>query len=118
MYTENVGMVLVELLAKTQEISASRLYTMQELVALLQQSNHVKTNLVENIGMISVQEWLKKYYEDYFLLSDKQQLALMNNLLDSDEKEKPQRIAFLLDKLPAQALQILMKEFILQGVDQ
>lgn len=117
-YTENVGMVLVELLAKTQEISASRLYTMQELVALLQQSNHVKTNLVENIGMISVQEWLKKYYEDYFLLSDKQQLALMNNLLDSDEKEKPQRIAFLLDKLPAQALQILMKEFILQGVDQ
>lgn len=117
-YTENIGMVLVELLAKTQEISASKLYTMQELVALLQQSNHVKTNLVENIGMISVQEWLKKYYEDYFLLSDKQQLALMNNLLDSDEKEKPQRIVFLLDKLPVQALQILMKEFILQGVDQ
>lgn len=117
-YTENIGLVLVELIAKSQEISASKLYKIQELVELLQKSGKMQTNLVETIGMISIQEWLKKYYEDYFLLSDKQQLSLMNNLLDSDEKEKTQRLVFLLDKLPVQALQILMKEFILQGVDE
>ncbi|EOL50764.1 hypothetical protein I580_02375 [Enterococcus caccae ATCC BAA-1240] len=117
-YTENIGMVLIELLAKNQEISASKLYKIQDLVEILQKSGQVKTNLAETIGMISVQEWLKKYYEDYFLLSDKQQLSLMNNLLDADEQEKPQRLAFLLDKVPAQVLQILMKEFILQGVEE
>ncbi|MGX7149641.1 patatin-like phospholipase family protein [Enterococcus ureasiticus] len=117
-YTENIGLVLVELLAKSQEISASKLYKIEELVEILQKSGQMKVDLVETIGMISIQEWLKKYYEDYFLLSDKQQLSLMNNLLDADEKEKPQRLAFLLDKLPTQTLQILMKEFILQGVDE
>ncbi|WP_242596390.1 patatin-like phospholipase family protein [Enterococcus ureasiticus] len=117
-YTENIGLVLVELLAKSQEISASKLYKIEELVGILQKSGQMKVDLVETIGMISIQEWLKKYYEDYFLLSDKQQLSLMNNLLDADEKEKPQRLAFLLDKLPTQTLQILMKEFILQGVDE
>lgn len=117
-YTENIGLVLVELLAKNQEISASKLYKLQELVETLQQSGQMKVELVDTIGMISLQEWLKKYYEDYFLLSDKQQLSLMNNLLNADEKEKPQRLAFLLDKLPTQTLQILMKEFILQGADK
>lgn len=117
-YTENIGLVLVELLAKNQEISASKLYKLQELVETLQQSGQMKVELVDTIGMISLQEWLKKYYEDYFLLSDKQQLSLMNNLLNADEKEKPQRLAFLLDKLPIQTLQILMKEFILQGADK
>lgn len=117
-YTENIGLVLIELLAKSQGISASKLYKIQELVEILQQSGEMKNDLVETIGMISIQEWLKKYYEDYFLLSDKQQLLLMNNLLDADEKEKPQRLVFLLDKLPTQTLQILMKEFILQGVDE
>lgn len=116
-YTENVGLVLLELLAKGQEISASKLYTIQEIVELLQQSE-MKTDFADSVGMISVQEWLMKYYEDYFLLSDKQQLSLMSNLLNVDEKEKIQRLAFLLDKLPVQVLQILMKEFIQQGVDQ
>ncbi|MGM0218879.1 patatin-like phospholipase family protein [Enterococcus sp. AZ126] len=117
-YTEKIGLVLIELLAKNQGIAASKLYTVQELVELIRQSGQVEMDLVETIGMISVQEWLKKYYEDYFLLSDKQQLVLMNNLLDVEEKEKMQRLTFLMDKLPVQALQILMKEFILQGVDE
>ncbi|WP_207695978.1 NTE family protein [Enterococcus sp. DIV0212c] len=117
-YTENIGLVLIELLAKSQEISAAKLYTIQELVELLQQSGQVKTDLIDTIGMISVQEWLKRYYEDYFLLSDKQQLSLITELLRVQAKEKPQRLTFLLDKLPAQTLQILMREFIQQGVDE
>lgn len=117
-YTENLGLVLVELLAKSQEISASKLYTIQELAEMLQKTGQMKTDFIESRGMISVQEWLLRYYEDYFLLSDKQQLSLMNNLLNADEKEKTQRVIFLLDKLPAQVLQILMKEFILKGADE
>ncbi|MBO0447590.1 patatin-like phospholipase family protein [Enterococcus ureilyticus] len=117
-YTENIGLVLVELLAKSQEISASKLYTIQELAEMLQKTGQMKTDFIESRGMISVQEWLLRYYEDYFLLSDKQQLSLMNNLLNADEKEKTQRVIFLLDKLPAQVLQILMKEFILKGADE
>lgn len=115
-YSENIGLVLLELLAKNQEITASKLYTIDELVESIQRSGEVKMDLVETIGMISIQEWLKKYYTDYFLLSEKQQVVLMTNILDADEKEKPQRLAFLLDKLPVQVLQILMKEFIIQGV--
>lgn len=115
-YTENIGLVLVELLAKSQEISPSKLYTISELVDLLQPTGQVETDIVDTMGMISVQEWLEKYYQDYFLLSNKQQLVLMTGLLAADEKEKPQRLTFLLDKLPAQALQLLMKEFIQQGV--
>lgn len=117
-YTENLGLVLVELLAKNQEISASKLYTIQELVEILRKSSQMKTDLMESSGMISIQEWLLRYYEDYFLLSDKQQLSLMDKLLNADKKEKSQRIIFLLDKLPAQVLQILMKEFILKGADE
>nr|OTP50505.1 hypothetical protein A5881_001929 [Enterococcus termitis] len=117
-YTENIGLVLIELLAKNQEISASKLYTVKELAGIILKSEHEKTDLVESIGMISVQEWLKRYYEDYFLLSDKQQVSLVNELLNGDKQEKPQRIAFLLEKLPAQVLQILMKEFIQQGVKE
>lgn len=117
-YTENIGLVLVELLARNQEVSASKLYRIRELVDILRQNGPVKVDSADVGGMISVQEWLMRYYEDYFLLSDKQQLSLMNNLLDVDEKEKAQRYIFLLDKLPAQTLQILMKEFILKGVDE
>ncbi|OJG92402.1 hypothetical protein RV15_GL003195 [Enterococcus silesiacus] len=117
-YTENIGLVLIELLAKSQEISAYKLYTIKELASIMQQSEHGKTDLVKSIGMISVQEWLKKYYEDYFLLSDKQQVSLVNELLESNEQEKPQRIAFLLEKIPVQVLQILMREFIKQGVKE
>lgn len=115
-YTENIGLVLLEMLAKNQEIAASKLYTMDDLIEAIQHSGHVKVDLVETVGMISIQEWLKKYYTDFFLLSEKQQVAMMTALLDADEIEKPQRLAFLVDKLPVQVLQILMKEFILQGV--
>ncbi|EOH95736.1 hypothetical protein UAY_03162 [Enterococcus moraviensis ATCC BAA-383] len=117
-YTENIGLVLVELLAKSQDISASKLYNINELVGILRKSEEMKPDLVEAIGMISIQEWLKKYYEDYFLLSDKQQLILMNNVLEADRIEKPQRLMFFLDKLPVQALQILMKEFIQEGANE
>ncbi|MGX7245106.1 patatin-like phospholipase family protein [Enterococcus quebecensis] len=115
-YTENIGLVLVELLAKSQEIPASNVYRLQELVGRLQLKEQTKTEVENTIGMISVQEWLRKYYEDYFLLSDKQQVSLMTDLLNADAKEKTQRMAFLLDKLPVQTLQILMTEFIQQGV--
>ncbi|WP_239644593.1 patatin-like phospholipase family protein [Enterococcus crotali] len=87
-YTENIGLVLIELLAKNQEISASKLYTVKELAGIILKSEHEKTDLVESIGMISVQEWLKRYYEDYFLLSDKQQVSLVNELLNGDKQEK------------------------------
>ncbi|MTD40209.1 patatin-like phospholipase family protein [Erwinia sp. CPCC 100877] len=117
-YAETIGLALLELLAKSNEISAAKLYTVQELIEQLQQKRQLKTTLTDTIGMISVQEWLRKYYDEYFLLSDKQQLLLLSNLLNVDIKEKQQRLIFLLDKLPVQTLQILMKEFIQQGVKE
>jgi NTE family protein len=111
-FTENIGLVLIELLAKSQTISAAKLYTIQEMIELLKNTGEMKADFVESIGMISIQEWLKKYYDDYFLLSDKQQLAGMISLLESNVQEKAQWLTFLLDKLPVQTLQLLMIEFI------
>ncbi|GGC91361.1 patatin-like phospholipase family protein [Enterococcus wangshanyuanii] len=110
-FTENIGLVLVELLAKNQDISAAKLYTLEEMIELLQHKE-MKLDLAETIGMISVQEWLKKYYDDYFLLSEKQQLTALTSLLASNEQEKAQWLAILVDKLPVQVLQLLMIEFI------
>jgi NTE family protein len=117
-YAETIGLALLELLAKSNELPAAKLYTIQELIEQLQEKGQLKTTLTDTIGMISVQEWLKKYYDDYFLLSDKQQLLLLSHLLKADTEDKQQRLAFLMDKLPVQTLQILMKEFIQQGVKE
>lgn len=117
-YTETLGLALLELLAKSNELSAAKLYTIQELIEQLQRKQQLQTPLTDTLGMISVQEWLKKYYDDYFLLSDKQQLLLLSHLLNADLEDKQQRLVFLMDKLPVQTLQILMKEFIQQGVKE
>lgn len=119
-YLENIGLVLIELLAKNDAISATKIYTINELVTLLKVKWEEGLGDTEEIGLISVQEWLKKYYDEYFLLSEKQQLKLLTELLNGEvEVEtnvKQDNISFVMDKLPVQLLQVLFKEFIKQGV--
>ena len=116
-YFETISQVLLELLAKNHDISATKLYTLTELKDLLKESWQDKTVIPSITGMISIQEWLKKYYDEYFLLSEKQQLTLMTNFLTVATAERQKRVAFLYERLPVQVLQLLMKEFIEQGVD-
>ncbi|MEI5994148.1 patatin-like phospholipase family protein [Candidatus Enterococcus mansonii] len=117
-YTENIGLVLVELLAKNSDIPAAEVYTIKELADLLKQRGTSTLDNTKGLAMMSVQEWLKKYYEEYFLLSEKQQLSAMTNFLATTKQEKSQQLNFLLDKLPIQTLQILMNEFIEEGVNE
>lgn len=119
-YLENVGFVLLELVAKNDAISPTKIYTINELVALLKVGGTEGLGAVKEVGLISVQEWLKKYYDEYFLLSEKQQLKLLTEMLNVgavvDSNEQQKKIKAIMDKLPVQLLQVLFKEFIKQGV--
>lgn len=117
-YPEIIVQVLLELLAKNADISATVLYSLNELREKVRVSKVEESNAGTSMGLISVQEWLKNYYEDYFLLSEKQQIQGIANLLKINEIEKKQRILFLMDKLPVQTLHVLMNEFIQQGVNE
>lgn len=117
-YVENIGLVLLELLAKNDAISATKIYTINELIILLKESWREGLIDTEEIGLISVQEWIKKYYDDYFLLSEKQQLKLLTELINTDHEDVKIRVRSLLDKLPVQLLQVLFKEFIQKGVNE
>lgn len=119
-YLENIGLVLLELLAKNDAILATKIYTINELVTLLKVKWEERIEETNEVGLISVQEWLKKYYEDYFLLSEKQQLILLTELLHQESEiettQKQSKVRSIMDKLPVQLLQVLFKEFIKQGV--
>ena len=117
-YPEIIAQALLELLAKNRNISPTIVYTLDELKEKVKASRVEDVNLVRSRGMISVQEWLKRYYEEYFLLSEQQQIQAVTNLLKINEIEKKQRILLLMDKLPVQTLHVLMNEFIQQGVNE
>ncbi|MHC5228513.1 patatin-like phospholipase family protein [Enterococcus sp. LJL99] len=117
-YPEIIAQVLLELLAKNADISATTLYSLNELSEKIRNSKVEEPTVVTSTGLVSVQEWLKLYYEDYFLLSEKQQIQGIANLLKINEIEKKQRILFLMDKLPVQTLHVLMNEFIQQGANE
>lgn len=116
-YEENISLVLLELLGKFADVPADQLYTVVEFVQALKivWTNKEEENTFD--GMISAQEWLGKYYDDFFLLSEKRQLQLVTDLLAVEVKEKKKRLSWLLDQLPVITLQVLMKEFINEGVD-
>lgn len=114
---ESIAQALLELLAKNANIPATRVYSLDELSEKVKSSQIEEATIARPIGMISVQEWLKRYYEEYFLFSEKQQIQAIANLLKINEIEKKQRILSLMDKLPVQTLHVLMNEFIQQGVN-
>lgn len=117
-YPEIIAQILLELLAKNKDIVATTLYSLNELSEKVKNSKVEDSKIVTSIGMISVQEWVKRYYEEYFLLSEKQQIQGITNLLKINEIEKKQRILFLMDKLPVQTLHVLMNEFIQEGASE
>lgn len=112
-YEENISLALLELLAKSTVVPPDQLYTFSEFVQLLADQTDKQEDTF--VGMISVQEWLGKYYDDFFLLSEKRQLQLVQQLLAVDMEEKKKRLKGLLEQLPIITLQVLMKEFIQEG---
>ncbi|WP_321387066.1 patatin-like phospholipase family protein [uncultured Enterococcus sp.] len=113
-YEENISLALLELLGKSAAILPDQLYTFSEFIDLLADQAE-KQDKDTFSGMISVQEWLGKYYDDFFLLSEKKQLQLVADLLAVDVQEKQKRLQVLLEQLPVITLQVLMKEFIKEG---
>lgn len=113
-YEENISLALLELLGKSAALPPDQLYTYAEFVQLLveQTDNEEERTFA---GMISIQEWLGKYYDDFFLLSEKRQLQLVTDLLAVEAAEKIKRLQVLLEQLPVITLQVLMKEFIQEG---
>ncbi|MCB5951192.1 patatin-like phospholipase family protein [Enterococcus sp. BWT-B8] len=114
-YEENISLVLLELLGKQRDIPPNKLYTVTEFIQLLEKDG--EESLPENSfdGMISVQEWLGRYYDEFFLLSDKRQFQLMTNFLNVEAEEKQRRLSVLFERLPAMVLEVLMNEYIQKG---
>lgn len=113
--TETLGIVLVELLAKAQEILPTTSYTLSALSQRVLLSEREASRSLDQLGLLSVQEWLQNYYTEYFLLSEKQQISWLQQYLDTAQSEKSARLAFLIDKVPELVLQVLMIEFIAKG---
>ncbi|MGC6769257.1 patatin-like phospholipase family protein [Enterococcus sp. LJL128] len=110
-YEENISMALLELLGKSADLLPNRLYTFAEFIQSIKNQTE-KTAENDFLGMVSVQEWMGRYYEEFFLLSERRQLQLLTDFLSVEKVEKNQRLKLLFDRFPVMVLLVLLKEFI------
>ena len=111
-HEETISLALVELLGKQEAILPDKAYTFEEFTTLLNTCWQAEKQTQSFEGLSSVQEWLGRYYDEFFLLSEKRQFQLMTEFLQVESSEKSQRLSMLFERLPVLTLKILLKEFI------
>lgn len=84
---ENLGLFVLEYVAKLFNVSPVNIYTIPELIQHIQDNIHdgwEKDDNSEESMMLSLNEWLRRYVNGTVFLSDKQQVASMCHLLKSE----------------------------------
>lgn len=110
-FPENLWLVILELTAKNLQVLPTTCYSLTTFIELITMSPQAS---VQSIGMLSVQEWLHRYYEEFFLLSEKRQGVYLTNYLASEPEKRLERVRILWDRLPQLVIFELFREFLQQ----
>lgn len=108
---ENLWLVILELSAKNLQVSPATCYSLTEFIELITMSPQP---IVQQTGLLSVQEWLHRYYEEFFLLSERRQGVYLTNFLANEPEKRSERIQLLWDRLPQLVIFELFREFLQQ----
>ena len=112
---ETMGLAFIELAAKSFQLLPTKVYTINQLKEEMKGKQQQPQS--NELGVLSVQEWLDRFKEETYVFSERNQLRSLKKVLLETEvlSKKPQDIQKIVQRQPIQLLLVLFIDYLMEG---